>query len=297
MNQQSFLNKVKTSILWRAHYHLTPYFYSIKYRKAFEELPVYAMFIGYPRSGHSLVGAILDAHPNVVMAHELNVLRYLEKGENRDLIFGRLIAKSRLFHQVDAKWEGYSYAIPDQYQGKFQELKVIGDKKGGSTTRLLNNNIHLLNRLNEFGKKLKLIHVIRNPFDNIATRALKIYGTSNNITPEKLNTVVEQHLDDIKTIKKLKLNQDLDIFDLKSEQLIQQPEFVISKLCDFLHIDPDPQFLESCQMIIFDKPNITRYKIEWTDLLKIKISSAIKETSFLNDYSYSSQENNNLKQN
>ncbi len=26
------------------------------------------MFIGYPRSGHSLVGSLLDAHPNIIVA-------------------------------------------------------------------------------------------------------------------------------------------------------------------------------------------------------------------------------------
>ena len=32
------------------------------------------MFIGYPRSSHSLVGAILDAHPEIIITHEYNLL-------------------------------------------------------------------------------------------------------------------------------------------------------------------------------------------------------------------------------
>jgi hypothetical protein len=34
----------------------------------------FCLFIGYPRSGHSLVGSLLDAHPDIAIAHEVNVL-------------------------------------------------------------------------------------------------------------------------------------------------------------------------------------------------------------------------------
>ena len=46
----------------------------------FEKLQAYCMFIGYPRSGHSLVGSLLDAHPNIIIAHELNALQFVVAG-------------------------------------------------------------------------------------------------------------------------------------------------------------------------------------------------------------------------
>ena len=33
-------------------------------RALFDDLKTYCMFLGYPRSGHSLIGALLDAHPD-----------------------------------------------------------------------------------------------------------------------------------------------------------------------------------------------------------------------------------------
>jgi hypothetical protein len=51
---------------------------------SFDDVGTYCMFIGCPRSGHTLIGAILDAHPNVVIAHELDALKYIRYG------FGRL---------------------------------------------------------------------------------------------------------------------------------------------------------------------------------------------------------------
>ncbi len=54
--------------------------------------------------------------------------------------------------------------------------QVIGDKKGTSTSHVLRNprNLKLLNEIQRSLKtKLKFIHVIRNPFDNIATKLLR----------------------------------------------------------------------------------------------------------------------------
>jgi hypothetical protein len=33
------------------------------------------LFVGYSRSGHSLVGALLDAHPEIPVAYEANALK------------------------------------------------------------------------------------------------------------------------------------------------------------------------------------------------------------------------------
>jgi hypothetical protein len=40
----------------------------------FPDLSTLCLFIGHPRSGHTLGGALLDAHPNAVIAQKLDVL-------------------------------------------------------------------------------------------------------------------------------------------------------------------------------------------------------------------------------
>ena len=46
----------------------------------------FVFFIGYPRSGHSFIGSVLDTHPNTVMAHKYMFLRkcttYFQSGRN-----------------------------------------------------------------------------------------------------------------------------------------------------------------------------------------------------------------------
>ena len=99
------------------------------------------MFIGYPRSSHSLVGAILDAHPEIIIPHEYNLLKYWKKYwplTSKD----KQLSKYHLFydlHQLsreqamfgirskypDGKQGSYSYNVPGLWQGGYQtRLKV-----------------------------------------------------------------------------------------------------------------------------------------------------------------------------
>ena len=35
-----------------------------------EGVEKFVLFVGYPRSGHSLIASVMDAHPDIVIAHE-----------------------------------------------------------------------------------------------------------------------------------------------------------------------------------------------------------------------------------
>ena len=147
-------------------------------RKLFEEVRTYCMFVGYPRSGHTLIGALLDAHPMMIVAHELDVLRYVSAGFNRLQIYYLLLRTSRVFAEEGRERGGYFYNVPNQWQGKFRKLRVIGDKKGEGTIWKLLINPGLLQRLrSKVGIPVRCIHVVRNPYDNIARISLR-----NNLT-------------------------------------------------------------------------------------------------------------------
>ncbi|KAL9969781.1 hypothetical protein ACROYT_G022038 [Oculina patagonica] len=53
--------------------------------KVYDEVETFVMFIGYPHSSHSLVGAILDAHPGIIIPHEYNVLANWAKYQSPEL--------------------------------------------------------------------------------------------------------------------------------------------------------------------------------------------------------------------
>ena len=99
------------------------------------------MFIGYPRSSHSLVGSILDAHPEIIIPHEYDVITKWEKYRSSTLIQNKL-QKYRLFfdlHHFSTKqamfglrasvntgnYSHYNYKMPELWQGGYQKgIKV-----------------------------------------------------------------------------------------------------------------------------------------------------------------------------
>ena len=44
--------------------------------RMYDDLQAFCLFMGYTRSGHSLVGACLDAHPEAAIAHEGKIFAY-----------------------------------------------------------------------------------------------------------------------------------------------------------------------------------------------------------------------------
>ena len=98
----------------------------------------YALFIGYSRSGSTLIGALLNSHPEAVIANELTMLQRLTPKTTKRALASRIVASdraARLLTQYHCR--GHSYAVPTQWQGTFRHLRVMGDKKCRGNTRQL----------------------------------------------------------------------------------------------------------------------------------------------------------------
>ena len=89
------------------------------------------MFIGYQRSSHSLVGALLDAHPEIIIPHEYGLMspNLTQNNLQRFALFSAL-------HQLSMKQaafgirasasntklgkNAYTYHVPGLWQGGYQ---------------------------------------------------------------------------------------------------------------------------------------------------------------------------------
>ena len=52
----------------------------VRRSKDFERVESFCLFVGHRRTGHTLVRALLDAHPAMVISHELNALDLVQRG-------------------------------------------------------------------------------------------------------------------------------------------------------------------------------------------------------------------------
>lgn len=256
----------------------------------FKNIKFFCLFIGYPRSGHSMIGALLDAHPEIVIAMEKDVIRYVKKGFRRNQLFTILIKNALLFkHKKDNIWTGYNYKVPDSWQGKYSTIKVIGDKKGGGTTHELRLNPGIIKKLEQrVGVPLKIIHVIRNPFDIITTQTFRKQELISDQPPrvKHLLPVVHAFLNRVNTIQELKESGNYEIFDLYHEEFIKNPHDILGKLLQFLEVEYSNEYINSCASIVYSSPNRSRNKIAWPQSLISYVESEIANIPFLSVYTF-----------
>lgn len=267
-------------------HYFTGLWIGFRHHETFQKIHVYCLFIGYPRSGHTLIGSLLDAHPHALIGHELDSLKYVTDDFSQKEIFMLLIKNSEQFTQTGRKWSGYQYAVPNQWNGRFSELRVIGDKKGHGSTLRLRQGKEVLRRLRHTVKlPVKAIHVIRNPYDNIATMHL-----ASLRKPEGLPKTIDLYFSLCDTIQAIK--QQLpknDFFEIRLEDFISDPKRHLKDLCLFLNLEPFKDYLDDCASIVFEAPHETRHTVEWRPDSIREVARRMEAVSYLQGYEYASQ--------
>lgn len=248
----------------------------------------YCLFLGHGRSGHSIVGALLDAHPQIVISDELSSLLYLEKGYSRDQLLWLSLHTARdqarrLRQKRGRGGKVYSYAVPGQWQGRAQDLRVVGTSDAGRTLRALADDPELLERLRHRlqGIDLRFIQVMRNPYDNIATMMLRSGRT--------FESAFSRYFEGWRLIEQLLPHIGHEPFwQMRHEDLVANPHRELDQLCSFLGVPAPEDYLEACAGIIFPSAAQSRESIDWTEEQRHRIDAAISETAGLSGYSFPS---------
>jgi len=235
----------------------------------------FVCFVGYSRSGHSLVGSLIDAHPDAEIAHELHALKHLAAGVDFDAVLRAARQNARIFHITGRTYTGYDYVVPGQYQGSCRRPVVAGDKKGNGTARLLRRDPDLLARLeSRLPVPLHFIHVVRNPYDCIASKALR--------TGDALENAAARYLANARLIAELRARRPARIHDVHLDQLLAAPQRELSALLMALGLDPEvPDYLDACAGILFACPRRTRDRVAWPARLVDRIEAGLAEISTL----------------
>jgi hypothetical protein len=97
---------------------------AVRLRPALRDVRTYLLFIGHGRSGHSIVGSLLDAHPEAIVSDELDAAHYVARGFARDQVLALSVAKSRRQAEGERRKAGrggrtYSYLVPGWSNGGY----------------------------------------------------------------------------------------------------------------------------------------------------------------------------------
>jgi len=279
----------------------------------FEDSAKFLLFIGTPRSGHSILGAILDAHPLVIVSHEVNALERISEGVNGEDLFSMILENSetqasagrsqsdadhaagygqqlsgesdeahvsRLKNLPEPQQYRFDYEINGQFQGAVGgPLRVIGDKNGGATTKILSRDPTLMRRLQkEAGLPLHLIHVIRDPYDNIATMARRT-GTQVESQIERFDWLYEQ-------LNSILESCDLPMYRMYHEEFVSSPRRHIREICELLDLPVDSAYIDACSGIVYEKPHRSRVLVQWDHSSIARVEEIIRKWPILNQYGH-----------
>ncbi len=257
----------------------------------FNEVKTFVFFIGYPRSGHSLVGACLDAHPNAVISHELDALSLVMEGKSRLQLFEAICEKARLFYEQGNEWSGYSYRVPDMWQGLEKSIEVIGDKRGGLSTNHLEAYPELLEKVKDLAANYRMIHVVKNPFDCISTAVMrqeKLQG--RKFSAEDINRKIKEFFNRARTNSSIIEKVPDRVMTIRYENLLKDSEAVLSQLCTFLGLTIFDDYLKACSSIIWPSGRPSRLKSTiWEPSLIEFVQEQIDQFYIFEGYNFQSE--------
>jgi hypothetical protein len=267
-------------------HYVTSYYKSRSEQALFQGVKTFCMFVGHARSGHSIIGALLDAHPDIILPDEVDALRYISAGFSKEQLYHILLARSQQQAAKGRTKQGreqttYSYRVPNQWQGRYKQLQVIGCSKAGRTTQRIAQDPVLLERLQHAMSdvNVKLIHVIRNPYDNISTLMLRGGRSFQNAAHHYFLNC--QTLIDLQ-----KRVNSANWLLVRQEEFIHQPQLLLSQICHFLGATTTDDYLEACAGILYKSPARSRHKVAWTAEWIKGVKERLAEFDFLDGYTY-----------
>ena len=281
----------------------------------------FVFFIGTARSGHSIVGTLMDAHPHVIIANEYYLFQKWEQFHNTSNqnwpndLFHLLYSKSKrdVTGNRNNTNKGYSLKVSNLWQGTFNHyLEVIGDNCAEHVNMLyISNKTLFQNRLKILQQKLsipiRVIHVIRNPFDQVATRSLYRYCHYSGTCVQKIKEAFKANHSspDSKLIKDIILKTALNLFRVHnasmeltellgaknvlvvhSSDFIEHPKATLSRIFEFLEVDASKHYLEVCADKVFKSTSRTREMMLWSPPIKHIVEENIKNYEFLSRYNF-----------
>ena len=270
----------------------------------------FVFFVGYPRSGHSIIGSMMDAHPDIVIAHEFKLFTKwhdLPELLNKSYLFNALYQDSyqdakngwRSFYWAYKSFKGYALNMSSSWQGRFRRLRVIGDKSGGLTAMAYSESSQRACRTYEelvdtVKVPIHTIHVVRNPYDMIATEMLYSAGMHGRATvdhPYRIN--VTQLQETVQYVSSLASavqgmieNCHLEnILEIHHADHVKDPKATLQQICDFLDVECPEDYLQECDDKTFKQLSKTRELVVWNPEAHTLVKAMIKRFPFFHRYS------------
>ncbi|HVR31598.1 MAG TPA: sulfotransferase [Acidimicrobiia bacterium] len=243
------------------------------------------LFVGPTKSGGTLLGSLLDAHPVVMCSDELGLARVLLARGDADSAF-RLVARNSAREALrgrvtSRRLDPYAFQIPGQSQGAADSPVAVGDSRAGPTTRLLAARPGSLDELqNVLGNvSLRLIQVVRNPFDPLAVMVVR--------GGQDVHDAIADYRGQCERVSDLMAQMPQgSVTTVRYEDLVEDVPGVLVGVCRFLGVKADESYLAACRAVVENVPRRDRDRIAWDPSSVAAVESVLEGYDFLRGYRF-----------
>jgi len=258
------------------------------------------MFIGFGRSGHSIVGQIVNAHPNALIADEANIFEDLGTEPTLNETLSYLIARDRAFalrwynkdsplHRGDPlrrllkpRGRRRNFHFKGLSQGFVKLPSVIGNSKAGYTTRHVAEDPELIPRFEKAaGLPMKFVSLVRNPYDMVASGMRRRGASFDEICSgfEHMASMLQTSLENL---------SEYPVLHLRQEDLLTDSDAEIGRLFSFLELPTSSEFKNIVRERLFTDTDRSRQKVPEVLQNRKRIDALIESYDFFNGYTIES---------
>ncbi|MGB3722927.1 MAG: hypothetical protein WA979_08935 [Pacificimonas sp.] len=269
----------------------------------------FLQFVGFPRSGHSLIGAIFSASEAVCLSHELDVMGLVDARLPYSAIRGLILSNAVAFERNGRWWNGLSYDLGTDPLAARKPFAVMGDKKGDWAVRRTLKDPRLLEILPKLiPARHQWVLVTRNPFDNIAVMSMRQNRLYDRLRIAAANAAdfraqlrdamdagdISAHADDGMIADYATLCEGVaairarvrpeDFLHVDYGAFTRDAERAVPALFDFIGIAPDAERLRQCIAIVRPARSGPRDLIGWSTEQRAEVNRIIASHDFLSCY-------------
>ena len=162
---------------------------------------------------------------------------------------------------------------------------MIGDKHGEGFLLSVQARPWLadavINTMSQAGHELCFVHVVRNPYDAIASVA----------TSAKRGRSLDQAIDYFEGLYKVlqPLRQRLgpeQLCEIRFEEFRADPRARLARACAFLGCEASDGYLDACASIMLDELEDHRGRIQWSAESRDRVAAMIDRYPFLTGYRF-----------
>ena len=258
-----------------------------EYQKYLANVRNVVFTIGFNRSGSSLIGDLLTAHPNIVMSNEANVIDdyFNQKIVTRESFLCQMI-------KADMERVRKNY-VADQYQGCYDNrIEIIGDKHSSVNTRLFSEEDSNIEKIQEMiGLPVLFIFNVRNPYDMASSALTTVPQFRLAAWHEEAHKYMKRAVSYIEkwSERNKRLMEQIPahhVFISRHETFVDNPKEQLRKICDFLSVAKTEDYLSACTAATHKVPNKSRDRIDWPEEFKGRVEELIGNYEFFSGYTW-----------